>query len=109
MTTAFTLSLGSPEAMAATAREACHYPLLKLKLGGDGDKERMRAVREAVPRARLIVDANEAWQPHDTESLLAAAAAEGVELVEQPLPAGNDELLAQIERPVACLRRRVRA
>ena len=100
VTTAFTLSLGSPEAMAAKAREAHRYPLLKLKLGGDGDKERLLAVREAVPRARLIVDANEAWQPHDTESLLAAAAAEGVELVEQPLPAGNDGLLAEIERPV---------
>ena len=100
VTTAFTLSLGSPEAMAARAREARHYPLLKLKLGGDGDDEHMRAVREAVPRARLIVDANEAWQPHDTESLLAAAAAEGVELVEQPLSAGNDGLLAEIERLV---------
>lgn len=100
VTTAFTLSLGSPEAMAARAREARHYSLLKLKLGGDGDDERMRAVREAVPRARLIVDANEAWQPHDTESLLATAAAEGVELVEQPLSAGNDGLLAEIERLV---------
>jgi L-Ala-D/L-Glu epimerase len=100
VTTAFTLSLGSPEAMAARAREARHYSLLKLKLGGDGGDERMRAVREAVPRARLIVDANEAWQPHDTESLLATAAAEGVELVEQPLSAGNDGLLAEIERLV---------
>lgn len=100
VTTAFTLSLGSPEAMAAKAREASAYPLLKLKLGGDGDKDRLRAVREAVPGARLIVDANEAWQPRDTESLLAAAAAEGVELVEQPLPAGNDGLLGEIERPV---------
>jgi L-alanine-DL-glutamate epimerase-like enolase superfamily enzyme len=100
VTTAFTLSLGSPEAMAARAREARHYSLLKLKLGGDGDDERMRAVREAVPRARFIVDANEAWQPHDTESHLAAAAAEGVELVEQPLSAGNDGLLAEIERLV---------
>jgi len=100
VTTAFTLSLGSPEVMAAKAREASAYPLLKLKLGGDGDKERLRAVREAVPSARLIADANEAWQPHDTESLLAAAAAEAVELVEQPLPAGSDGVLAEIERPV---------
>jgi L-alanine-DL-glutamate epimerase-like enolase superfamily enzyme len=90
VTTAFTLSLGSPEAMAAKAREASGYSLLKLKLGGDGDRERLRAVR----------DANEAWQPHDAESLLACAAAEGVELVEQPLPAGNDGRLAEIERPV---------
>jgi L-Ala-D/L-Glu epimerase len=98
--TAFTLSLGTPEAMAARAREASAYPLLKLKLGGDGDAERLAAVREAVPNARLIADANEAWQPDDLESLLAAAAASGVELVEQPLPAGGDELLEAIARPV---------
>jgi L-alanine-DL-glutamate epimerase-like enolase superfamily enzyme len=98
--TAFTLSLGTPEAMAQQAREAKHYPLLKLKLGGEGDAERLEAVREAAPKVHLIVDANEAWQPNDTESLLAAAAAAGVELVEQPLPAGNDDLLAHIERPV---------
>ncbi len=54
----------SPEAMAAQAREAsAAHPLLKLKLGGDGDEERLAAVRAAVPQARLIVDANEAWQP----------------------------------------------
>jgi L-alanine-DL-glutamate epimerase-like enolase superfamily enzyme len=98
--TAFTLSLGTPEAMAGAARQARFYPLLKLKLGGAGDIERLRAVREAVPQARLIADANEAWQPHETESLLAAAAAAGVELVEQPLPAGHDELLSRIARPV---------
>jgi len=86
--------------MASQAREAKHYPLLKLKLGGEGDAERLEAVREAAPRARLIVDANEACQPNDLESLLAAAAGAGVELVEQPLPAGNDDLLAHIERPV---------
>ena len=49
-------------------------PPLKLKLGGDGDAERLAAVREAVPNARLIADANEAWQPAELESLLAAAA-----------------------------------
>jgi L-alanine-DL-glutamate epimerase-like enolase superfamily enzyme len=86
--------------MAAKARERCAYPLLKLKLGGEDDEERLLAVREAVPQARLIADANEAWQPHETESLLAAAAAAGVELIEQPLPAGHDDLLQHIERPV---------
>jgi L-alanine-DL-glutamate epimerase-like enolase superfamily enzyme len=99
--TAFTLSLGSPEAMAAQAREAAAaHPLLKLKLGGGGDAERLVALRQAVPQARLIVDANEAWQPADMESLLAAASAARVELIEQPLPAGNDDLLTRIERPV---------
>ena len=98
--TAFTLSLGTPEAMAEAARRAHGYPLLKLKLGGAGDVERLRAVRAAVPRARLIADANEAWQPHETDSLLAEAAAAGVELVEQPLPAGDDDLLARLARPI---------
>lgn len=98
--TAFTISLGPPETMAAKAREASAYPLLKLKLGGKGDKERLAAVRQAVPQARLIADANEAWQPNDLESLLAATAAAGVELVEQPLPAGSDDLLQRIESPV---------
>jgi len=98
--TAFTISLASPEVMAAKAREASGYPLLKLKLGGDGDEARLVAVRDAVPHARLIADANEAWQPHEVESLLAVAAAVGVGLVEQPLPAGNDEILAHVERLV---------
>ncbi len=100
VTTAYTLSLGPPEAMAKKAREARAYPLLKLKLGGQGDEERLRAVREAVPKTRLIADANEAWQPHEAESLLAAAARAGIELVEQPLPAGNDGVLGEIARPV---------
>jgi L-alanine-DL-glutamate epimerase-like enolase superfamily enzyme len=87
--------------MAEKARDAVRaHPLLKLKLGSEGDLERLSAVRKAVPNARLIVDANEAWQPADIESLLAAAAAARVELVEQPLPAGSDDLLASIARPV---------
>ena len=100
VTTAFTISLGDPETMAAQARAARAFPLLKLKLGGAGDCARLAAVRAAVPEARLIADANEAWQVHETESLLAAAADSGVELVEQPLPADNDGLLARIARPV---------
>ena len=98
--TAYTISLDTPEAMAAKAHEAAAFPLLKLKLGGAGDAARLAAVRLAVPHARLIADANEAWQPDETESLLALAAASGVELVEQPLPAGNDDALEQIERAV---------
>ena len=98
--TAFTLSLGSPEAMAAQAREASEYPLLKLKLGGAGDAERLAAVRAAAPHARLIADANEAWRPEALEGLMACAASAGVELIEQPLPAGADEVLRRIERRV---------
>jgi L-alanine-DL-glutamate epimerase-like enolase superfamily enzyme len=99
-TTAFTISLGTPEAMAAAAGKAAHRPLLKIKLGGDGDAERIAAVRKAVPESELIVDANEAWTAADLERNLAACAAVGVTLVEQPLPAGQDAALGRIKRPL---------
>jgi len=98
--TAFTISLASPEEMAARARDASRYPLLKLKLGGDGDEVRLVAVRQAVPNARLIADANEAWRTPNLERLLAAAKAAGIELIEQPLPAGDDALLEHVARIV---------
>lgn len=100
-TTAFTISLGSPEEMAAATEKAAHRPLLKIKLRGDGDAARIAAVREAAPGSELIVDANEAWTEANLESNLAACAAAGVTLVEQPLPAGRDEALARIKRPLA--------
>jgi L-alanine-DL-glutamate epimerase-like enolase superfamily enzyme len=98
--TAYTISLGSPEKMAAATEQAAHRPLLKIKLGGDGDGERIAAVRRAAPRSELIVDANEAWTPSNLEPNLAACAEAGVTLVEQPLPAGWDEMLGRVRRPV---------
>jgi len=98
--TAYTLSLGTPQAMAEAARRAAHYPLLKVKLGGDGDAARIAAVRAAAPDARLVVDANEAWSDDDFMANMTACADAGVLLVEQPLPAGRDGLLAQIPRAV---------
>lgn len=100
-TTAYTISLGSPEAMAAATAKAAHRPLLKIKLGGDGDGDRILAVRKAAPESELIVDANEAWTPDNLEQNLAECAEAGVTLVEQPLPAGKDEALARIKRAVA--------
>lgn len=100
-TTAFTISLGPPEVMAAATAKAAHRPLLKIKLGGDGDGARIAAVRKAAPESELIVDANEAWTPENLEYNLAACANAGVTLVEQPLPAGRDEALARIKRPMA--------
>jgi L-alanine-DL-glutamate epimerase-like enolase superfamily enzyme len=100
-TTAFTISLGTPEAMATATAKAAHRPLLKIKLGGDGDGERISAVREAARESELIVDANEAWTPDNLERNLLACAAAGVTLVEQPLPAGQDEALTRIKRPIA--------
>ncbi len=95
-TTAFTISLGAPEAMAEAAARAAHRPLLKVKLGGDGDGARIAAVRAAAPCSDLIVDANEAWTVANLEPNLAACAAAGVSLVEQPLPAGKDLSLIHI-------------
>src|SRR4029077_16036184 len=95
-TTAYTISLATPGAMAAATAKAAHRPLLKIKLGGDGDAERIAAVRKAAPESELIVDANEAWTSDNLERNLAACAEFGVTLVEQPLPAGRDEALARI-------------
>src|ERR1700682_5594951 len=98
--TAYTISLASPEAMAAATAKAAHRPLLKIKLGGDGDGARIKAVRHAAPESELIVDATEAWTPGNLEQNLAVCAEVGVTLVEQPLPAGQDEALARIRRPL---------
>ncbi|GJD29364.1 L-Ala-D/L-Glu epimerase [Methylobacterium adhaesivum] len=98
--TAYTLSLGDPASMEAAARAAAARPLLKVKLGGEGDPERIAAVRRGAPEARLIVDANEAWRAETLEANLAACVAARVELIEQPLPAGEDSLLARIARPI---------
>jgi L-alanine-DL-glutamate epimerase-like enolase superfamily enzyme len=99
--TAYTISLASPEAMAAASAKAAHRPLLKIKLGGDGDGERITAVRKAAPQSELIVDANEAWTSANLEQNLRECARAGVSLVEQPLPAGEDHALANIRRPIA--------
>jgi L-alanine-DL-glutamate epimerase-like enolase superfamily enzyme len=100
VTTAFTLSLGAPQEMAEAARRAADKPLLKLKLGGDGDGERIAAVRAAVSATRLVVDANEAWREQNFAENMRACAEAGVELVEQPLPAGADHHLRDAPRPV---------
>jgi L-Ala-D/L-Glu epimerase len=98
--TAYTISLGTPESMAAAAAAAAARPLLKVKLGGAGDVDRIAAVRKAAPGAELIVDANEGWNADNLAANLAACAAGGVTLVEQPLPAADDGALAAIARPI---------
>ncbi|MFE1598585.1 N-acetyl-D-Glu racemase DgcA [Methylobacterium sp. ID0610] len=99
-TTAYTLSLGAPEEMEAAARAAAARPLLKVKLGGEGDPARIAAVRRGAPAARLIVDANEAWRAPTLAENLAACAAAGVELIEQPLPADDDGALDGLPRSI---------
>ncbi|WP_025661675.1 N-acetyl-D-Glu racemase DgcA [Rhizobium sp. IBUN] len=100
LTTAFTISLGEPDVMAAQARANADRALLKVKVGTGDDESRIRAVREAAPNAAIILDANEGWPDETLVHHLRIAAEMGVALVEQPLPAGKDEFLAEIRRPV---------
>ncbi|ATE65419.1 N-acetyl-D-Glu racemase DgcA [Rhizorhabdus dicambivorans] len=98
---AFTISLGEPARMEADARAAAAvYPLLKLKLAGEGDIDRVAAVRRGAPDARLIVDANESWTGRDVAAEAAALLPYGVELIEQPVKAGEDHLLDGVVSPI---------
>ena len=101
LVTAYTISLADPETMARAAASTSARPLLKVKLGGGDDAERIAAVRRAAPRAELIVDANEGWTESNLEGNLAACDEAGVTLVEQPLPQGHDAKLAHITRTIA--------
>jgi L-alanine-DL-glutamate epimerase-like enolase superfamily enzyme len=98
--TAFTLSLADAATMAADAKKNSERPLLKIKLGTQDDEERMRAVRDSAPSARIIVDANEGWTVDNLERHLAIAKSLDIALIEQPLPAGHDAFLSTIKRPV---------
>lgn len=100
VTTAYTLSLGTPEQMARAAKLVRERTLLKLKLGGDGDLERVAAVRAAAPDVRLIADANEAWNLRHLETFGPELVRLKVELVEQPLAAGDDEALKTVDFPI---------
>lgn len=100
MITAYTLSIDTPDEMRAAAARHATRPLLKIKLDAEQALERVAAVRGGAPDARLIVDANEAWDAESAARFLPELAALGVALVEQPLPAGADEALADIARPV---------
>ena len=98
--TAFTLSLDTPERMRAAAARNAHRPLLKIKLGTPDDMPRLEAVREGAPEARIIVDANEGWTAEVYADLAPHLLRLGVAMVEQPLPAGQDDMLAEIVRPL---------
>jgi len=98
--TVYTLSLDTPEKMGMAAAAAARS-LLKLKLTGAGDLDRVKAVRANAPDARLVVDANEAWTPDMVAPFSQELAALGVEMIEQPLPADADAVLAELDHPVA--------
>lgn len=98
--TAFTLSLAEPDVMQAQARKHANRPLLKIKLGTPDDMPRLEAVRRGAPKARIIIDANEGWSAEIYADLAPHLIRLGVDLVEQPLPAGQDAALIGMERPV---------
>lgn len=98
--TAYTLSLDTPEAMQAQAERHAHRPLLKIKLGTPDDMPRIEAVRRGAPGAKIIIDANEGWSAAVYADLAPHLVRLGVSLVEQPLPAGEDEALIGMARPV---------
>lgn len=96
--TAYTLSLDSPENMQKAAAENATRPLLKIKLGGQGDVVRIKAVRQGAPKARIIVDANEGWNCAQYSALAPIFVDLGVQMVEQPFPADDDDALLTLER-----------
>ncbi|WP_278922856.1 MULTISPECIES: N-acetyl-D-Glu racemase DgcA [Pseudophaeobacter] len=98
--TAYTLSLASPDEMRKQAAENAHRPLLKIKLGTPDDMPRLEAVRAGAPEAKIIIDANEGWSAEVYAALAPHLVRLGVELVEQPLPAGEDDALIGLDRPV---------
>ena len=100
VTTAYTLSLDTPENMRAAAARQAARPVLKVKLGTPDDMARLEAVRAGAPAAKIIVDANEGWTAEVYTDLAPHLLRLGVALVEQPLPAGQDGMLGEIARPV---------
>ncbi|MBR9872873.1 MAG: L-Ala-D/L-Glu epimerase [Vibrionaceae bacterium] len=101
LTTAYTLSLDTPENMEKKAVEHSHRPLLKLKLGGAEDLERVRAVRRGAPNSAIILDANEAWTLETYNQLIPELLKLDVSMIEQPFHADEDHILDDLERPIA--------
>jgi L-alanine-DL-glutamate epimerase-like enolase superfamily enzyme len=100
LVTAFTLSLDTPEKMAAAATANAHRPVLKLKLGGSQGLERVQAVRQAAPKTALIIDANESWTVDEYNAVTPKLAELGVILIEQPFPADQDSALLEVKKPI---------
>lgn len=98
--TAYTLSLDTPENMRMQAAKNAHRPLLKIKLGTPDDMPRLEAVRAGAPKTKIIIDANEGWTAEVYAELAPHLVAMGVALIEQPLPAGADDMLAEMARPL---------
>ena len=100
LTTAFTLSIDTPEEMARQATAVSHYPIIKLKLGAEGDVARVAAVRAARPDAILCVDANGGWQPDEAVALAQAILPYNLAFIEQPVPKGEIEAMGRVQAAV---------
>ncbi|MGB2078650.1 MAG: N-acetyl-D-Glu racemase DgcA [Vibrio sp.] len=100
LTTAFTLSLDTPEAMKQVATANAHRPVLKLKLAGEGDLQRVVAVCQAAPKSKIIIDANEGWDIDQYKQLVPELAKLGVSLIEQPFPSDKNHWLDDLPRPI---------
>lgn len=98
VTTAFTLSLDTPVQMQAAASRNAWRPWLKVKLGGEGDLQRLQAVHQGAPDSRLIVDANEGWSAAEYDALQPRLLDLGVVLLEQPLAVDADQALSGCRR-----------
>ncbi|WOC14879.1 N-acetyl-D-Glu racemase DgcA [Pseudochrobactrum sp. MP213Fo] len=98
--TAITVSIDTPELMAAATAKLAHHPLIKVKIGGDNDSARIRAVRGAAPEAQIILDANEGWNAQNFDENMGVAASCAIALIEQPLPSSDDSYLLHAQRPV---------
>ncbi len=99
--TSLTISLDTPDKMAAAAKANAKLPILKLKLGGDDlDLSRVQAVRQATPAVRLLIDANESWSPSHYREIVLTLKESGVELIEQPFPADADAVLETLDHPI---------
>ena len=100
VTSVFSLGLDTPKKMGKIAKKNSKRPILKIKLKGDGDLERLKIIRENAPNSRLIVDANEGWNQEHYHSFVPEFLKLGVEMIEQPFPADRDSLLKSLDHPI---------
>ncbi len=100
VTTVYSLGVDTPEIMGDIALKNANRPILKIKLTGDGDLERLIEIRKNAPESRLVIDANEAWSPEHYQRYVPEFKQLGVEMIEQPFPANNDSVLKTLDHPI---------
>ncbi len=100
VTTVYSLGLDTPKKMGELAKKNSKRPILKIKLTGDGDLDRINSIRRNAPDARLIVDANEGWKVDHYHNFVPEFFKLGIEMIEQPFPAENENLLKELDHPI---------